>query len=84
MTTSPVESDDDNDSSYTDVQIHDSQLPEDLQPANDLDPSGTQRPSEDGAAGGADDQMGQVAEGTNTSSDGDSAASDAPASSPER
>ena len=50
MTTSSGEPDDDNESSYTDVQIHDSQLPEELQPANDLDPSSTQRPSEDGTA----------------------------------
>nr|MBA2559707.1 hypothetical protein [Propionibacteriales bacterium] len=49
MTQTSGEADNSNDSSYTDVQIHDSQLPEDLHPDNDLGPSGTERPAEDAA-----------------------------------
>lgn len=80
MTTSPDDTDDTNESSYTDVQIHDSQLPEDLHPDNDLAPSGTARPAEDAAGAGADDQQGQVPEATETASNGDAAATDAPGS----
>ena len=80
MTTSSGESDDRNDSSYTDVQIHDSQLPDDLQPDNDIAPTGTQRPSEDAAGAGADDQLGQVPEATRTATHGDAAATDGPGS----
>jgi hypothetical protein len=76
MTTTSGESGDSTDGSYTDMQIHDEQLPEDLQPANDLDPSGTARPDE--AAENADDQLGQVGEATQTASHGDAAATDTP------
>ncbi|MDX6318118.1 MAG: hypothetical protein QOD35_1518 [Nocardioidaceae bacterium] len=76
MTTTSGESGDSTDGSYTDMQIHDEQLPEDLQPANDIDPSGTARPDE--AAENADDQLGQVGEGTQTASHGDAAATDTP------
>jgi hypothetical protein len=76
MTTSSDEPGDSADGGYTDMQIHDEQLPEDLQPANDIDPSGTSRPNE--GAENADDQLGQVAEGTQTASHGDAAATDTP------
>jgi hypothetical protein len=76
MTTTSGESGDSTDGSYTDMQIHDEQLPEDLQPANDIDPSGAARPDE--AAENADDQLGQVAEGTRTASHADAAATDTP------
>lgn len=78
MTTSSGESDDRNDSSYTDVQIHDSQLPDDLQPENDIAPTGTQHPSEDAAGAGADDQLGQAPEATGTATHGDAEATDGP------
>jgi hypothetical protein len=78
MTTSSDESGDSSEGAYTDMQIHDDQLPEDLQPANDIDPSGTARPDE--AAEQADDQLGQVAEGTRTASHGDAAGTDTPGS----
>jgi len=58
------------------VPVHDEQLPEDLQPANDIDPSGTGRPDE--GAENADDQLGQVGEGTQTASHADAAATDTP------
>jgi hypothetical protein len=76
MTTSSSESEDHSDGSYTDMTIHDEELPEDLQPTEDPDPSGTRRPGED--AEQADDQLGQVAEGTQTASHGDAAATDTP------
>jgi hypothetical protein len=76
MTTTSGESGDSKDGSYTDMQIHDEQLPEDLQPDNDIDPSGTARPDE--GAENADDQLGQVGEGTQTASHADAAATDTP------
>jgi hypothetical protein len=76
MTTISGESGDSTDGSYTDMQIHDEQLPEDLQPANDLAPSGTSRPDE--GVEDADDQLGQVGEATQTASHGDAAATDTP------
>jgi hypothetical protein len=79
MTPAPRDPDDSTDSSYTDMQIHDEQLPEDLQPANDMSPSGTARPDE--GAEDADDQLGQVGEATQTASHGDAAATDTPGTS---
>lgn len=76
MTTSADESDDTGRGSYTDMTIHDDELPEDLQPTDDEEPSGTPGPAEDAAQ--ADDQVGQVAEGTQTASEGDAAATDTP------
>jgi hypothetical protein len=76
MTTSTDESGDNSDGAYTDMTIHDEELPEDLQPTDDEGPSGTEGPAE--GAEQADDQLGQVAEGTQTASHGDAAASDTP------
>jgi hypothetical protein len=80
MTTTPGDGDDANTSNYTDMQIHDDQLPEDLQPGNELDASDTDRSEKGPVEPGDEDQLGQVPEGTATGSDGDAAAADAPTS----
>jgi hypothetical protein len=77
MTTSADESGDNGDGAYTDMTIHDEELPEDLQPTDDEDPSGTEGSAE--GAEQADDQLGQGAAGTQPASGGDAAATDAPA-----
>jgi hypothetical protein len=58
MTTTSGEDDETNESSYTDMQIHDSELPEELKPENDLDPSGTAPgPGADADDPGAQEQL---------------------------
>ncbi len=80
MTTTSDDGDQTSAGSYTDMQIHDDELPEELRPENDLDLNATSRPP--GAAGdpgdpGADAQPEQASESTESESDGDAAASDA-------
>jgi hypothetical protein len=78
MTTTSGDGADDNTSSYTDMQIHDDELPEDLQPDNDLEASDTDRSESGPVEPGDEDQLGQVPEGTATGTGGDAAAADAP------
>jgi hypothetical protein len=80
MTSTSGDADEPLESSYTDMQIHDEELPEDLRPENDLDPGSTPGPNPGPDGPGDEEQLGQVPEGTQTGSEGDAAASDAPAS----